>query len=393
MVEERSGVGAEVAYRFTHAFFRQTLYEETIAPRRIRLHQQVGAGAGRGLRPAAGGARGRAGGALLLFIQPRRPEKAVEYGELAASRATDVFDYGEAERHLQQALKVQEVLDPDDKLKRCDLLLALGDAILPQEEPLRVVDTVDEEAFSLAEELADSPRAARAAVQAVEAFLRVSDEDRRKTPGYALWASRADQHAEEGKPDRVYADVALAFHLAATEGPAAGHMALRQAMRRAFELEEPAPFFTAGGLVLRGMTSLGDRDLSERILGEIVTRSRKGVRSIDLGVCLWAAGPSLLSRGDRSEAEAIWQELALLAERTRDAAVELQAKNGPVFLAFVDGRLEESIALYESRRVQGQQLGVTFAERLQKPPLLVGRAEDYLHDSRAQPGGSKQTER
>ncbi len=30
-----------MTYRFTHAFFRQTLYEELSAPRRIRLHQQV----------------------------------------------------------------------------------------------------------------------------------------------------------------------------------------------------------------------------------------------------------------------------------------------------------------------------------------------------------------
>lgn len=41
VVEERSSVGSRVTYRFAHAFFRQTLYEETIAPRRIRLHQQV----------------------------------------------------------------------------------------------------------------------------------------------------------------------------------------------------------------------------------------------------------------------------------------------------------------------------------------------------------------
>ena len=41
VVEERMTVGALVSYRFTHAFFRQTLYEEMIAPERIRLHQQV----------------------------------------------------------------------------------------------------------------------------------------------------------------------------------------------------------------------------------------------------------------------------------------------------------------------------------------------------------------
>ena len=32
---------ASVRYRFTHAFFRQTLYEEMIAPQRLKLHQQV----------------------------------------------------------------------------------------------------------------------------------------------------------------------------------------------------------------------------------------------------------------------------------------------------------------------------------------------------------------
>ncbi len=42
ILEERSAVVARVSYRFAHAFFRQTLYEETIAPRRIRMHQQVG---------------------------------------------------------------------------------------------------------------------------------------------------------------------------------------------------------------------------------------------------------------------------------------------------------------------------------------------------------------
>ena len=41
VVEQRQVLGA-MAFRFTHAFFRQTLYEEIFAPRRIRLHQRVG---------------------------------------------------------------------------------------------------------------------------------------------------------------------------------------------------------------------------------------------------------------------------------------------------------------------------------------------------------------
>src|SRR4030042_3317412 len=41
VIEERSGTGAVVNYRFAHAFFRQTFYEEHIAPRGMRVHQQV----------------------------------------------------------------------------------------------------------------------------------------------------------------------------------------------------------------------------------------------------------------------------------------------------------------------------------------------------------------
>ena len=37
-LREHLSVAATVSYRFTHALFRQALYEELIAPRRIRLH-------------------------------------------------------------------------------------------------------------------------------------------------------------------------------------------------------------------------------------------------------------------------------------------------------------------------------------------------------------------
>jgi hypothetical protein len=126
VVEERTAPGGAVSYRFTHAFFRQTLYEETIAPRRIRLHQQVA----RALESVYGRRLEEHAAELAEHYayssDPADLAKAVEYGELAAQRAMSVYAYGEAERHLEHALKVQEVLDPDDKGKRCDLLSALG---------------------------------------------------------------------------------------------------------------------------------------------------------------------------------------------------------------------------------------------------------------------------
>lgn len=77
--------------------------------------------------------------------------RAVEYGELAAQRAMPVFDYGEAVLLLERPLGVQEVLDSDDKITRCDLLLAVGAALLPSAEARRAYEEVAEEVFALAE--------------------------------------------------------------------------------------------------------------------------------------------------------------------------------------------------------------------------------------------------
>ena len=57
---------------------------------------------------------------------------------------------------------MQEILDPEDKAKRCDLLLDLCDALLSAVEPKRILETEAPAAFALAEALGDGSRASRA---------------------------------------------------------------------------------------------------------------------------------------------------------------------------------------------------------------------------------------
>ncbi len=129
---------------------------------------------------------------------------------MAAKRATDVYAYGEAVRLLEQALKVQEVLDPEDKAKRCDLLLALGDALILAGEHQRIIDTEAPQALSLAEAIADNTRASRACLLAMKG-LGVYGTILMASPEAAQWAARADRYAEPETVERAWADAMLGY--------------------------------------------------------------------------------------------------------------------------------------------------------------------------------------
>src|SRR5260370_3794344 len=103
-----------------------------------------------------------------------------------------VYAYGEVARHTERALQVESVLEVREPLKRCDLLLALGEAMLAMEQSPRAVAPVAAEAFELAEANGDGRRAAHAAVQALDALSRPWHPiSLRDTPQVRQWVARA----------------------------------------------------------------------------------------------------------------------------------------------------------------------------------------------------------
>jgi hypothetical protein len=106
---------------------------------------------------------------------------------------------------LERALAVQEVLDPEDKRKRCDLLLALGEALMPAGEPLRAANETAEEAFALAQVLNDNLKASEACRIALIALLRYGGPIQFGTLSFRKWALLADRYAEPATIARVYA--------------------------------------------------------------------------------------------------------------------------------------------------------------------------------------------
>jgi len=384
VVEERSTVGAAITYRFSHAFFRQTLYEEIIAPRRIRLHQQ----AGQALEEVYARRLEEHAAELAEHFSnssdPTDLAKAISYGEMAAERAISVYAYGEAVRLLEQALKVQEVLDPEDKGKRCDLLLLMAEALLPGEEHRQVVDDVAPRAFTLAEETGDNIRASRACLRALDGLHRSGCVNAFSDPVIAVWAERADQFAPAQSIDRVWVDMRLNW-VRMGEGRLADSKTLRKhALELARQLDDPDALLFAIYQNFAIFTTVQEERERLQLTDEALTGSSKGVSSWTQAEAMWHGGDTYLCWGRRSQAEEIWQRAEEVTKRTRDTFMLLHKSLYDNVLRLVDGQLQEAIAAGDALAVQGQQLGLPVVSALfgagtaARPRLYLGQADAVL---------------
>ncbi len=155
-------------YSFSHALIRETLYDGMSAPRRARIHRRVGEaleqqGASRNLTALA-----------LHFTRAADAadaEKAIEYARRAGEQATAMLAHEDAAGHYARALEVQERFVPEDEARRCELLLALGEArVRSGERPLAWA--AFREAATLAARLGDSDIVARAAIGASTRYIQ-----------------------------------------------------------------------------------------------------------------------------------------------------------------------------------------------------------------------------
>jgi DNA-binding CsgD family transcriptional regulator len=383
ILEERSVVGTTITYRFNHAFFRQTLYDEVVAPRRIRLHQQVARALEevhrrRLVEHAAELAEHYAFSSDALDLA-----KAVQYGELAARHATEVFAYAEAARQLERAVVVQDLLDSDDRRKRCELLLALGEVLLLAGEAERLIMEVAPGALALADSLDDRDRAFRACRLAFDAIESQATVTGTALPEYLGWAQRAHDYADPDSIQRIHADLALANAWITQYRWKEAHAIRLEAMTLARQFGDPETLFrSAFYLTYSG----APQHWTERLMlaEQCSGWPRQRVSSQALGLALWVAGSLQLANGERARAVRLWREVEDLAERTRVVILSLFVPHTEAILAIVDGRLEEAHLLLqrfvERAEVSGAALrGRLFSlQMLLAPALHLGQAATWL---------------
>jgi tetratricopeptide (TPR) repeat protein len=357
VIEERTGTGAKVNYRFAHAFFRQTLYEETIAPRRIRLHQQVA----RTLEEIYNNRLEQHAAELaehFSYSSDRADlEKAVSYGEMAARRATDVYSYGEAVRLLEQALKVQEVLGPEEKLKRCDLLLAVGWARLYNHEYRHIMEDEAPAALALAEGVGDVQRACQACLLATAAISGAG-----QGPGYGTaeamkWTEAFDRYASPNTIERAWADQAIGGTKVAAGDLAGAWPLFRESTLLARKLGDASAFVNCGGDYLWFCPPTAEYIKEAR---QIVGEMRQVWDRADpysMAFAMDCVGSFFLSLGDRGRGEAIHRELMESTRLARMPASQYLLPGRRAHYHIMDGQLEEAAKCLDDVLRLGAEMG------------------------------------
>jgi predicted ATPase len=386
IIEEQSAVVATITYRFSHAFFRQTLYDEIVAPRRNRLHQQVARALEEVHRARLEEHAAELAEHYAFSSEAVDSAKAVRYSELAARRATEVFAYSEAARHLERALLVQELSDSEGQARRCDLLLALGEALWPAGETERVIARVAPDALTLAEREGDRSRAFRACRLALDCLYAQGAAVITFRPEYLKWAELAHEYSDADTVERLYADMALARTWDSSTEPYQRHRAHtshRETLALARQHGDAEALFRSAFYLLLTPTpeSWAER---LRLAQECTSWPRQGVSGQTLGLMLYLAGSVQLAQGHRARAEELWREVEELAERTHVVSVRLTVPQRNATLALMDGHLEN--ALIQSMRVVelADELGAALRGRmlglqvLRAPAQYLGRAETWL---------------
>ncbi len=395
--ERRSPGGGGLAFRFMHAFFRQTLYEEIFAARRIRWHQQVG----RALERVYGRRVDEHAAELAEhFANSSDPDdlgKAVRYGELAARRAMGVYAYGEAARHLERALEAQEVLDPDDADRRCDLLLALCRALIPSGESERVFTSVAEEAFALAETLHDAHRAVAACQLAM---IALGDVRRRHRAGWAASATGSGSSGRIGMPPRgrwtACTRICGSRWHCGTRGGITNRGAWsgrRSSWRASSAIGRPSSRRPATWP--NGATATPSEHAHRLEAAQLIWDlrfSQDGADGMGAGDALLATPGggmggwrgAFLTWGDRERAEAIARAVESAAARSHEPAARILDLEFRAVLATWDGALGRALELADAAQRLGEQagsagLGRQAAGRARRRALLyLGRPAEVL---------------
>jgi class 3 adenylate cyclase len=155
--------GAVGRYRFAHGLTRDTLYEALPTTRRVQLHRQIAETLERVYERDPDPHLSELAYHFNQAVLVGGADKAVEYAVRAGQRATEMLAFEQAVEQYERAIKTIEQSQPSDRARLCDLENACGESLWSVGEFDRAREAFAQ-AASIARELADGARLARAAL-------------------------------------------------------------------------------------------------------------------------------------------------------------------------------------------------------------------------------------
>ena len=360
------------AYLFSHALIRETLYEGMSVPRRARIHKRVG--------EAIEAAQGRRQGRYLpelayhftrAVADEEDAEEAITYALRAAEQATTMLAHEEAAEHYARALDVLARFQPEATARRCELLVAVGEARVRGGERAQG-STAFREAAALAEQLGDGDALARAAIGASRRYVQ--------PPGVVDGELIAMiERALELQPERTLVRVRLLSCLcgALYYSPDRERMlALSQeAAEIAAELGDPEARAYAYGAQRRVLWD--PPHLQERVEAstEMLTLARQiGNLELQLQAHAWLV-VDLLERGDRDAVDAQMEAFKAGADRLRQPLFEWNVLLWEGMRALLTGSLDRADQLASQALAAGGPAEALTATQYYAIQLLAIRRE------------------
>jgi tetratricopeptide (TPR) repeat protein len=366
-------------YRFAHVLISDALIDGLSASRRLRLHRKVGEALERAYPGRLEHRLGELAHHFLEAAPTGDPERGVRYAVAAAEHASGRLAYDEAARMYERALGALELI-PADSARRCDLLLALGEAH-HRSGVHRRANAAFRQAASLARELRSPERLARAALGyggprgsfgVVDRELVALLEEATATLGQREVPVRA----------RLLARLAMELYFAgATEQRVT---LIDEAVAIARRLQDPATI--AYALNARYAALWGPENAPERleIANEVLELAR---RASDHRLAREGRGrriAALLELGDIAAAEVEIGVHARVADELRQPygrwqAAVWQAADALLAGRFADGELRAQEALELGRRVRVTDAENCFAVQSFIAAMELGRLAQLQH--------------
>ena len=352
-------------YGFSHSLVAETLYETLPAGRRAELHARVGR-ALESLYRANLDAHAAELAHHFLEAGYELSEEALDYALRAADQAAAQFAYEEAVAFYERALELLERSDPSNQVRRCALLLGLGDVLMKSGETGGARETLCA-AAELARSLDTPEELARAALTLAAPYAEggFGDEVRAILLEEALRALPDEASALRA---RVLARLAPELYWAHDFARADRVSAEAVAMAR--RLGDPETLGEA--LDCRHYAILGPDTLEERLeLSEELLRLADGTRDgrLELRGRLWRI-QDLLETGAVAAVDVEIEEHARLARALRQPGHLWVAAYLRTMRALLEGRLEEAKRLAAEAFAIGQRAQIADAAGVYYGPHL-----------------------